>query len=220
MKKHAILFISTIALCCSIVNAKESSAEIVLFDGTTLDHFQAKSGGPVTKGWKIDENGLLFRHEKGGDIVTKQTFADFEFTFEWKISEAGNSGIKYRHAKYNAGLNGPEYQILDDAGHGNGKNPYTSAGAMYLLAKRSSDDPVKKAGEWNVGKIVAKGSHVEHWLNGVKVVELDLASDAFDTQLKQTKFKKYEQYGQLKGQIMLQDHNDLVWYRNLKIREL
>jgi len=216
MKKLLSLLIA--AFGCSTL-AERSAPWETLFDGSSLAHFQAKGGGAITKGWKI-EDGLLYRFEKGGDIETKKTYRDFEFTFEWKVAPGSNSGIKYRHASYNAGVNGPEYQILDDAEHGNGKNPYTSAATMYLLAKRLTNDPVKPAGEWNTGKILAKGSKIEHWLNGVKVVDIDVSTDAFEKQKNATKFKKYKKYGQLEGSIMLQDHNDPVWYRNLRIRTL
>ena len=103
----------------------------------------------------------------GGDLVTREEFGDFEFEFEWKVAPGSNSGIKYRHAKYNEGLNGLEYQILDDAKHTNGKDPYSSAAAMYLLAPRSTDEPLKAAGHWNTGKIVAKAdiaSYAAHLL--------------------------------------------------------
>jgi hypothetical protein len=206
-----------IALLTTPIYAEDKPWE-TLFDGTSLEHFVAKNGR-APKGWAI-LNNTLFRQSNGGDIVTRKTYKDFELEFEWKVAEGSNSGVKYRHAEYNEGWNGLEYQILDDAKHGNGADPYTSAAAMYLLAKRSTDEAVLDAGRWNKGKIVARGTKIEHWLNGVKVIDIDIGSDAFDEQLKTTKFKKYEKYGQLEGQILLQDHGDPAWFRKIRIREL
>ena len=110
--------------------------------------------------------------------------------------------------------------MLDDDGHSNGKNPFTSAGAMYLMAKPNDQKELKPVGEWNKARIVAKGHHLEHWLNGSKVVEIDIGSDAWNQIKAKTKFKKAKGYGEGAGKILLQDHQDPAWYRNIRIRKL
>ena len=199
---------------------KEESASVEggewvsLFDGKTLDGWQTRKEGKPGN-WVIVD-GCIHRKGKGGDIVTVKEFKDFEMEFEWKISPKGNSGVKYRFV----GKWGPEYQVLDDDGHDNGRNPFTSAGAMYLMASPDKEKVVKPVGEFNKSKIVAKGNHLEHWLNGKKVLEIEIGSDQWNKRKKRTKFKHARNYGETPGKILLQDHGDLVWYKNIRIREL
>ncbi len=151
-----------------------------------------------------------------GDIVTKSHYKDFDLRFEWKISEGGNSGIKYR-TRSRLGL---EYQILDDERHKDRKNPSHRAGALYDLYPTVDNKPYKPAGEWNTGRIVAKGNHIQHWLNSTLVVEVELGSDDWAERFQKSKYRKHEGFGTWTGPILLQDHRNKVWFRNVRIEEL
>lgn len=192
-----------------------------LFDGTSLKgwHGYKKQGPPA--GWTV-ENGTLVRSADGGDIVTDGEFGDFELSLEWKISKGGNSGIFYRALESTEAIwhNSPEYQVLDNGGHKDGASPMTSAGSCYALYPPIKD-VTKPAGEWNETRVVARGKHVEHWLNGTKLLEYEVGSDDWKTRVAASKFKVYPGFAeQPKGRVGLQDHGNLVWYRNIRIREL
>ena len=202
-------------------NAAEDEID-VLFDGSSLDHFRGYKQSDIGKGWKIDGDSLMFDGSGGGDIITKNTYQDFELTFDWKVSKGANSGVMYRvslgdNAPY---FSGPEYQVLDDDNHGDGGNEKTSAAALYGLYK-AADKTLKPVGEWNTAKIVLQGPKVEHWLNGTKVVDADLSSDDWKQRVENSKFKTWEKFGRNKsGHICFQDHGDKVWFRNIKVRKL
>jgi hypothetical protein len=164
----------------------------------------------------------LTRIGDGGDIVTTEQFANFELALEWKVAPGGNSGVFYRvtEAGENTYHTGPEMQVLDDARHADGGSRLTSAGAVYGLYGAPAGI-VKPAGEWNAARIVANGSHVEHWLNGVKVAEYELGSPEWQRLVDASKFKEWPGYGRAaRGHIALQDHGDWVAYRNIRIRVL
>lgn len=173
------------------------------------------------QGWSVEE-GVLSRPEGGDDLMTVATYGDFILELEWKISPGGNSGIMYRvstgdDAPY---LTGPEFQILDDSEHSDGEQVSTSAGSLYGLYARENDVS-KPAGEWNLARIVVRGDRVEHWLNNKKVVECQVGSDDWNKRVKGSKFAKWEKFGKNReGHIALQDHNDPVWYRNIRVRRL
>ena len=186
-----------------------------LFNKDDFSQWTKVNGEQVDKGWSV-ENGTIYRLAKGGDIITKEKFKDFELTFEWKISKAGNSGIKYR-ARGSLGL---EYQVLDDQKHRDNKNPTHRAGSLYELVAAPDSKPLKPVGEWNKGRIFVKGNQIEHWLNGEKVVEITWGSEDWKKRFQKSKYHKNEGFGSWEGPILLQDHNDPVWYRNLKIRKL
>jgi len=192
-----------------------------LFDGRSFEGWTTKTGKPVSAGWEVRDDSL-HRHGAGGDIVTTAEWADFELEFEWKVAAGANSGVKYRVGEYApAGRDiGPEYQVLDDAGHANGKNPKTSAGSLYDLIPASAAKKPRPVGEWNQSRIVARGPHLEHWLNGEKIMETDLDGPAWKTALGASKFKAAPDFGTRKGRILLQDHGDEVWFRALRIREV
>jgi hypothetical protein len=183
-------------------------------------HNYSTPGQPVA-GWAV-ENGILIRTGPGGDLTTDKQYTNFEFELEWKVEAGGNSGIIYRidHAGERSYISGPEFQILDDAVHRDGRNPLTSAGANYALHP-APRGVVKVAGEWNSVRLVVNGSHVEHWLNGQKVVEYELGSADWEARRKASKFANAEQYGRAtRGHLALQDHGDRVCFRNVRIREL
>ena len=167
----------------------------------------------------------------GGDLMTIDTFKDFELAFEWKISEGANSGVKYNVSEEMSMTNptataalGFEYQVLDDERHPDAKagaNGNRTAAGLYDLIPPAANKPVKPVGEWNEGRIVFRGNHGEHWLNGVKTVEYDLGTPRMDSLLAASKYAPIKGFADRRtGHIVLQDHNDSVWYRNIRIREL
>jgi len=167
-------------------------------------------------------NGALTRVAAAGDIVTREQFRDFELSLEWNVAPGGNSGIFYRASEDDDAIywTAPEMQVLDDARHPDGKSRLTAAGSAYgLYAARAGI--VKPAGEWNQVRLVVQGHHVEHWLNGVKVVEYELSSPDWEARVKASKFAPHPRYGRnVLGYIGLQDHGDRVAYRSIEVRVL
>ena len=192
-----------------------------LFDGRSLEAWRGFKKDSVPAGWQVVD-GALTRVGEAGDLITRDQFGDFELTLEWKVAEGGNSGIMYRvteaaEATYETG---PEMQVLDDAHHKDGQSRLTAAGSAYGLYAAPAG-VVKPAGQWNAVRIVARGNHVEHWLNGTKVVEYELGSPDWEARVRNSKFKQWPGYGRAaSGHIALQDHGDRVAYRNIKVRTL
>jgi len=215
MKRLLFLFTALAALAADPVS---------VFNGKDLTGWTAADGKPVTTGWVVEEGGVLHRASRGGDLYSAKEYADFEFSFDWKIAPGGNSGVKYRVVAYDKkGFLGPEYQLLDDAKHPDSKvGPQRQSASLYDFVP--PDAALKKLnppGQWNSTKIVARGTKLEHWLNGAKVVEMDLASDAWKAAHAKSKFKDVPNFARNpKGRIMIQDHGDETWFRNLTIREL
>lgn len=194
----------------------------LLFDGQTTQGWRGYRKPEMPAGWDVIK-GCLARTGPGGDIITNDAFGDFELQIEWRISPAGNSGIFYRVDESVGGApyeSGPEMQVLDNFEHADGRNPLTSAGSNYGLYAPTGGGPLP-VGVFNRVRIKVQGNHVEHWLNGVKVVEYELNSPDWKQRVADSKFKAWPKYGQIaRGHIVLQDHGDKVWYRNIKIREL
>ena len=212
---------------CENTSADDAGKWEVLFDGTSTDAFRGwKKEGFPEKGWEI-KDGALHKIPKagGGDILTKKKYDSFELTWEWKVAEGANSGVMY-HVAEGDGLGatyftGPEYQILEDGHHHDGKNPKTSTAALYALIAPNDQKKLMPVGEWNSSRILVEGNHVEHWLNGKKVVEYELGSDELNKLIANSKFKQWPRFAKEKtGYIAFQDHGDEVWYRNIKIREI
>jgi hypothetical protein len=197
----------------------------LLFDGKTTKGWHKYKGKDVPDRWKAVDGSLALKHKDGkdgGDIVTDDMFGSFELAIDWKVTPGANSGIMYHVAETEDEpyFTGPEYQILDNAGHEDGKHKETSAASCYALYAPSKD-VTKPVGEWNHTLILVKGNHVEHWLNDVKVVSYDLGSDDWNKRVAASKFKEWKKFGAVKkGGIDLQDHGDDVAYRNIKIRVL
>ena len=191
-----------------------------LFDGSSTAAWRGYRSTTLPAGWHVVDNALT-RVASAGDIVTVSQYGDFELRLEWKVAEGGNSGIFYRvtedfGAPYESG---PEMQVLDDARHADGKSRLTSAGAAFGLYPFPAG-VVRPAGEWNEVRLVVKGPHVEHWLNGT-TIEYELWTDDWKARVAASKFKQWPGYGLTKkGHISLQDHGDVVSYRNIRIREL
>ena len=196
---------------------------VPLFDGQSLAgwHLYQKAGQPIT-GWKVAD-GSIERTAQAGDLISDRDYGDFDLRFEWKISSGGNSGVFYRATEDEeaAYWTGVEYQVLDNDKHPDGKNgPDRHAGAVYGMYPPEGAQ-TRPVGEWNSGRIVARGAHVEHWLNGTKVAEYELWTPEWKARVAETKFKDWPGYGMAKrGHIGLQDHGDAVSFRNIRIKEL
>ncbi|MEM0965378.1 MAG: DUF1080 domain-containing protein [Verrucomicrobiota bacterium] len=196
--------------------AKNLSEWKDLFGAGDFSLWSRVNGDPVSVGWSL-EDGVI--HRSGflpGGIVTKKEYKNFELLADWKISEGGNSGIKYR----TRGRVGMEYQILDDLRHKDGKNPLHEAGSLYDLVGPGEGKSLNPAGEWNHSRILARENHVEHWLNGRKVVSIQIGSEDWNERLQDSKFRKNDGFGTWTGPILLQDHMDSVWFRNVLVREI
>ncbi len=193
----------------------------LLFDGKTTRGWRGFRKDAMPAGWQV-VRGALVRVAPAGDIITQEQFDDFELRFQWRISLGGNSGVFYHVSEDEPYVwrTGPEYQILDNRLHPDGQNPLTSAAACYALYAPVRD-VTRPVGLWNDARIVVRGGHVEHWLNGVKVVEYDLGSDDFRSRVAHSKFATMPKFAAYRrGHIALQDHGDKVWYRNIRIRRL
>jgi len=176
----------------------------------------------VPAGWQVI-NGDLNKKLSVNDLITKAEYGDFELEWEWKLPPGGNAGVFYRGNETADKIywTAPEYQLLDDAGHEDGKSRLTAAGSDYALYP-SPAGHVKPAGEWNSSRIVARGPHVEHWLNGVKVVEYEQGSPDWVAKKKASKFNAYPNYGTFPlGHIGIQgDHEGELSIRRMRIRTL
>ena len=173
-------------------------------------------------GWKISGDELS-KDGEVEDLISREMYGDFELEFEWKIGEGGNSGVFYRGTREYEYIfwSAPEYQLLDDANAPDGKNRLTSAASNYGLYAAPAGI-VRPHGEWNQARIVVDREHVEHWLNGQKVVEYELASPGWKAKVAASKFGKFPNFGlAAKGYLAIQgDHPGALALRNIRIREL
>jgi len=205
----------------TLTPAEKAAGWRMLFDGETTGGWRGFKKTEMPAGWTV-EAGALTRSAPAGDIVTVDEFDNFELTFDWMVAPGGNSGVFGRVTEDSTAVwhSAAEYQILDNQGHADGKKPETTAGSAYALYAPVKD-VTKAPGEWNQGKIVMKGTHVEHWLNGTKLLSFELGSAEWIDLVAQSKFEAYPQFGMApRGRIAIQDHGDQVSYRNIKIRAL
>jgi len=205
----------------TLTPAERAAGWRLLFDGKTTAGWRGFKLDAMPAGWQVVDDALT-RVGRGGDIVSCEKFRDFELSLEWNVAPGGNSGIFYRASEDDEPIywTAPEMQVLDDGKHPDGQSRLTAAGAAYGLYAAPAG-VVKPAGEWNQVRIVVKGNHVEHWLNGLRVVEYELASPDWEAKIKATKFAPHPRYGRNReGYIGLQDHGDRVAFRNIKIRVL
>lgn len=204
----------------------------LLFDGKTTQGWHTYGKNNVTDSWKV-QDGVLFldtsrkdgQRRAGGDMVTDEEFDNFHLKYEWKIARNGNSGliffVKDDPAKYQRTYNtGLEMQVLDNDGHPDGKIKKHRAGDLYDLIV-SSSEPVKPVGEWNLAEIISNKGNLELYLNGTKVVTTTLWNDNWKQLVAGSKFKTMPGFSAFKsGKIALQDHGDMVFFRNIKIKRL
>lgn len=205
-------------------DAEKSEGWELLFNGTDTEGWHIYNQDPGTPtGWKVEE-GILTNPNEDNDIVTDKSYKDFELVLEWRVQPESNSGVFFHVVETDEAEylyeTGPEYQLLDDKGLEGKLKDAQYSGANYDM-QAPGEAPVKNAGEWNQTRIRVKGPHVEHWLNGAKVVEYELWTDAWKKQVQNSKWKDYPLYGKAKeGLIGLQDHGGITSFRNIKIREL
>jgi hypothetical protein len=222
-------------------SAERAAGWRLLFDGKTFAGWRGLGYDSVpTAHWRI-VNGTIEKlasgnvpkspdghPTSGGDLMTVDTFKDFELAFQWKVTRRANSGVKYnvsedfslKNASNHAAL-GFEYQIEDDV-DGDDIMPETHlTGALYDMFAANTAKRLNPIGEWNSSRVVLRGNHGEHWLNGAKVVEFDLGTSRTDSALAKSKYRSIKGFAERKmGHIVLQDHNDEVYFRDIKIREL
>lgn len=219
MKPPAFLpALACAALLTPILPTLPAFAQAAGASGEKLVGFESLFNGSDFRGWEqkgnwVAEDGAIFRKEKGGGLTykAKPLPDDFELRFEWKIAEKGNSGVYYRPGQY-------EYQILHNQGHPDGKNPRTSAASLYFCMPPAKD-ATRPQGEWNQGRIVCKGSVIQHWLNGQKVVDFDYTNPKWAAEVELLRVRGGDVAA--RGAFLsLQDHGDLVWYRSLLLRSI
>ena len=202
--------------------AEQAAGWRLLFDGRTTTGWRGYREQSVPNGWRAAD-GLLQKVGRADDILTADQFGDFELALDWRLERGGNAGLFYRATEEYEKVywSAPEYQLLDDANAPDGRNRLTSAAAAYALYAAPAGI-VKPAGEWNTTRVVARGAHVEHWLNGQKVVQYELWSPDWEAKVKASKFAEWPKYGRAKsGHIAIQgDHSGALALRNIKIRTL
>jgi hypothetical protein len=205
----------------TLTGAERAAGWRLLFDGRTTAGWRGFRQQAIPDGWRIVDAALT-RIGGGGDIITSDQFSSFELSLEWQIAPRGNSGIMFRVSESGEATfhTGPEMQVLDNPGHSDGANPLTSAGACYALYAPTSD-VTRPVGSWNEVRLIVNGTLVQHWLNGVRIVEYEIGSADWLARLNASSFRDFPAYGrEPRGHIALQDHGDRVAYRSIKIRPL
>lgn len=194
----------------------------LLFDGKTTKgwHSFKKSTFPE-KGWVVEDGTLhLIGNSRAGDIVTDDTYSNFDLQWDWKIQPGGNNGVKYFVSDDRREALGHEYQMLDDE-HGHDAGALHSTASFYDVLPPDPNKPLNAPGQWNHSRVLVQGNHVEHWLNGKKVLEYELGSPEVLAAVQKSKFKSVPGFGtKIKGHILLTYHYDPVSYRNIKIHDL
>jgi hypothetical protein len=202
---------------------------ITIFDGKTLNGWHGYNKTGAVTSWEVKDGALVClgtaKDASGGDIVTDKQYANFELKWEWKVDKGSNSGVMYHvqegskyHSPYETG---PEYQIIDDVTFPEHLENWQKTGADYAMYTPNDQKVLNPVGQWNVSRIVFNNGHVEHWLNGKKIVEFEAWSDDWNKKRETGKWKDYPDYGKAKtGEIALQDHGDKAYYKNIEIKEL
>lgn len=190
----------------------------------SMESWQTPDGKPAPAAWECQDGVIHLKRgadiPRGGNLVTKEEYGDFELSFDFKVAKSGNSGIKYRVRNYGGRWLGFEYQIYDD--HSAKKvEPKNSTGSIYDLYEPNKDKLLHPAGEWNSAKIVAKGASLEHWLNGKKIVSATIGDPEWDRRYQASKFNDANGFGKTyRGKLMLTDHGSEVWIRNIQFQSL
>jgi Domain of Unknown Function (DUF1080) len=235
----SILFASALVLAGSACAAETAPNTLsptetrdgwrLLWDGHSLAGWHGVKPERVNDRWTITDGILSVKKSSGEpgpgtDLVSDQKFSDFELIAEFKVTPGANSGIKTFVSTQKTGVVGLEYQIIDDALHPDaklGKDGDRTLASLYDLYPAAKSKKAKPVGEWNIARIISRGTHVEHWLNGEKVTEYDRGSEDFRKRVAESKFKSFPNFGELaEGPLLLQDHGDEVSFRSIKLRVL
>ncbi len=239
----APLVAQTAAPANELTAAERAAGWRLLFDGTTLTGWRGLGYDSVPSAHWVVVDGSIKKiasgnvpklpdgqPAQGGDLMTVDTFQDFELSWEWKVTPGANSGVKYNVSEALSLQNAPnhaalgfEYQILDDDRHPDGKLPTHRAGALYDLVAPNAAKHLNPVGQWNQSRVIFRGNHGEHWLNGARIVVFELGTPQMDSALAASKFRTLPWFGQRRtegGHIILQDHGDEVYFRNIKVRPL
>lgn len=223
-----------ITVCASFIIKSDSAKTnkgkwISLFDGKTFNGWHGFNKTGTIPNWAIEDGAMVClgaaADAHGGDIVTDAVYEDFELKWEWKITKGGNSGVMYHvleDKKYSAPYEtGPEYQLIDDVSFPEKLEEWQKAGADYAMTTPNEKKKLKPVGEWNTSKIIFNKGHVEHWLNGEKIVSFQAWDETWNNKKTTGKWKDYPDYGSAKkGLIALQDHGNKVYFKNIMIKVL
>jgi len=205
------------------------STSASIFDGKSLAGWHAFNKPGEVKNWTIIDNALVClgaaKGDTGGDIVSDKEYENFELCWDWKIDKGGNSGVMYHvveDSKYQAPWEtGPEYQLIDDITYPEKLENWQLTGADYAMNPVNDKRNLHPVGEWNTSKIIFDEGHVEHWLNGAKIVEFTAWDESWNSKKRNGKWKDYPDYGSAKkGRIALQDHGNKAYFKNITIKEL
>lgn len=240
------LFINTITQVYSQPEVENKLTKVekkegwkLLFNGKSLKGWRGFGLKNAPDGWIVEEGTIKILPKTdwprqadgqpilGADLITVETFNNFELAWDWKIGSGGNSGVKYNVSEELSTVYPPkgcalgfEYQMMDDSGL-SGRSMHNSTGALYDLVPPADDKLLKPVGEFNTSRILFKGNHVEHWLNGKRVLEYYMDSSSFDSLIQKSKFNYIPGFAdKKKGHIVLQDHAEEAWFKNIKIRKL
>ncbi|GHN01125.1 glycosyl hydrolase [Cytophagales bacterium WSM2-2] len=227
MKKLLLIVLVVFVYSSNSIAQKKGKGWKSLFDGKSMTGWKMYKDR-ANNSWEVKDGALHCKapvkgeSDQRADLMTVEEFENFELTFDWKISPQGNSGVIYRVSEefQQPYLSGPEYQVIDDNGYAEKPTEKQRTAGNYDM-HAPSVDATKPVGEWNSSKIVVNGNHVEHWLNGKKVVEYEFDSEDWKNRKENSKWKKATGYGMTKkGHIDLQDHDHEVWYKNIMIKAL
>lgn len=224
------VFVCLLLLACTPRGSEKPAVPegfVALFDGQSLNGWRPFRNQP-NNSWEVAEGTLHCKGYQEGtqnlrsDLMTETQFEDFELWFEWKISAQGNSGVMFRVSEeFDVPFaTGPEYQVIDEVGYPGELKDENKVACNYDM-HIAQNKMVKPVGEWNQGKLVVQGNHVEHWLNGAQVLTYELHSDDWKNRVANSKWKDFPAYGtHRQGHIVLQDHGNEVWYKNIFWRKL
>lgn len=225
-KQDTTAAVSDASAANQLTDQQKAEGWKLLFNGQNMDGWR-NFKGTENNSWEVVDGTLHCKPkdqaDKRGDIMTADQYANFELAFQWKIAPQANSGVIYRSTEEfdRPYLSGPEYQLIDDKGYPGELKPAQMTGSNYDMHAAPADKQINPAGEWNDTRIVVNGNHVEHWLNGAKLVEYEFGSPEWKKLKEGSKWKDAKGYGMAQsGHIDLQDHGGEVWFRNVMIKTL
>ena len=237
MPRSFLMSVSAISIffACTTINGQPNTLSpkekkqgwVLLFDGKTTTGWHTYNAASVSANWKVTDGVLMLdpKEKGGGDIVTNDSFDNYEFVTDWKISEGGNSGIIFNikeDPKFSNTYNtGPEMQILDNVKAEDNKKENHLAGLLYDMAGTAAQSKPKPVGEWNNARIIQKAGHLTFYFNDIKTLDIQQGSDEWKKLIDSSKFKTWTDFATSpNGKIAFQNHGHEVAFRNIKIRKL